>query len=69
MNYAGIAREHMGQNYSRYNLKFIDALHYSTAIRSGCRAIMTNDNGIRTSDLLEVISLSTLRASPEQSMT
>ncbi len=42
---------------AKYNQKFIDALHYATAIRSGCQAIVTNDNGIRNSDLLEVISL------------
>lgn len=47
---------------AKYNQKFIDALHYATAIRSGCHAIITNDNGIRTSDHLEVISLSTHRA-------
>jgi predicted nucleic acid-binding protein len=43
---------------AKYNQKFIDALHYATAIRSGCHAIITNDNGIRNSENLDVISLS-----------
>jgi len=45
---------------AQQNLKFIDALHYATAVTSGCKAMITNDNGIKSSDLLEVISLSAL---------
>lgn len=51
---------------AKYNQKFIDALHYATAIRSGCHAIITNDNGIRNSEQLEVISLSSFRLSQEK---
>ncbi|NQU46108.1 MAG: type II toxin-antitoxin system VapC family toxin [Chlorobium sp.] len=29
-------------------LKLKDALHAATALRNGCSAIMTNDNGIRS---------------------
>ncbi|AOS83258.1 hypothetical protein BIU88_03315 [Chlorobaculum limnaeum] len=47
---------------AKYNQKFIDALHYATAIRSGCHAIITNDNGFNNNDLLEVISLSPFHA-------
>jgi predicted nucleic acid-binding protein len=47
---------------AKYNQKFIDALHYATAIRSGCHAIITNDSGITTSERLEIISLSPFRA-------
>ncbi len=36
-------------------LKFADALHYATAIQSGCRYFITNDKGIRSSDALTVI--------------
>jgi predicted nucleic acid-binding protein len=50
---------------AKYSQKFIDALHYATAIRAGCQAIITNDNGIRTSERLEVISLSKYRQDRE----
>ena len=46
---------------AKYNQKFIDALHYATAIRAGCKFIITNDSGIKSNDFLEVILLSTLR--------
>ncbi len=45
---------------AKYNQKFIDALHYSTAIRAGCKFIITNDSGIKSNDFLEVILLSAL---------
>lgn len=28
-----------------YNMKFADALHYATAIKSGCKFFITNDKG------------------------
>ena len=46
---------------AKYNQKFIDALHYATAIRAGCSCIITNDSGIKSNDLLDVVHLSTLR--------
>ena len=46
---------------AKYNQKFIDALHYATAIRAGCKFIITNDSGIKSNDFLEVILLSALR--------
>ncbi len=45
---------------AKYNQKFIDALHYATAIRAGCKFIITNDSGIKSNDFLEVILLSAL---------
>lgn len=45
---------------AKYNLKFIDALHYATAIRAGCKFIITNDSSIKSNDLLEVNHLSAL---------
>ncbi len=36
-------------------LKFIDALHYATAIRAGCKFFISNDVGIQSRDALEVI--------------
>ena len=42
------------------SMKLIDALHVATAISSGCKFFLTNDRGIRSSEQLEVIVLSTL---------
>jgi predicted nucleic acid-binding protein len=41
-------------------LKFIDALHYATAIRTGCKFFITNDGGIQSSDALEVVVVKNL---------
>ncbi|NTW52722.1 MAG: type II toxin-antitoxin system VapC family toxin [Chlorobiaceae bacterium] len=49
---------------AKYNQKFIDALHYATAIKAGCKAIITNDSGIRDSEEMEVILLSKLLKQP-----
>ncbi len=48
------------QSRAKYNLKFIDALHYATAIRAGCAFFITNDSGIRSANALDVILLSAL---------
>ncbi|MBW8073163.1 MAG: PIN domain-containing protein [Ferrovum sp.] len=45
---------------ARHGLKFIDALHYATAIQAGCKFFLTNDGGIQSSDVLEVISVKIL---------
>ncbi len=42
---------------ARLGMKFIDALHYATAVRAGCKFILTNDKGIRTRPTLEVLSI------------
>lgn len=47
---------------AKYNQKFIDALHYATAIIAGCKFIITNDSGIKSNNLIEVIHLSALLA-------
>ncbi|WP_076790714.1 type II toxin-antitoxin system VapC family toxin [Chlorobium sp. KB01] len=47
---------------ANYNQKFIDALHYATAIIAGCKFIITNDSGIKSNNLIEVIHLSALLA-------
>ena len=41
-------------------LKFIDALHYATAIRTGCKFFITNDGGIQSSDALKVVVIKNL---------
>ncbi|MBN1278902.1 MAG: type II toxin-antitoxin system VapC family toxin [Chlorobiaceae bacterium] len=41
-------------------MKFIDALHYATAIRSGCTFFVTNDLAIQSDHIIEVISLKAL---------
>jgi predicted nucleic acid-binding protein len=38
-------------------MKLIDALHYATALKAGCKFFITNDTGIRSTDALEVISI------------
>ncbi|ASQ91470.1 hypothetical protein CHL67_11535 [Prosthecochloris sp. GSB1] len=45
----------------RRGMKFIDALHYATAIRSGCSFFITNDLKTQSDDLLEIISLKELK--------
>ena len=45
---------------SKRGLKFIDALHYATAIQAGCKFFVTNDGGIQSSDVLEVVSVKIL---------
>ncbi len=42
-------------------MKFIDALHYATAIRSGCSFFITNDLKIHSDEILEIISVKALR--------
>lgn len=50
---------------AKYNQKFIDALHYATAIRAGCTFFITNDSGIRSGNALDVILLSALHYTSE----
>lgn len=45
---------------AKQGMKFIDALHYATAIRASCKFFITNDGGIRSSDVLEVLQISSL---------
>lgn len=40
--------------------RFIDALHYATAIRNDCKFFITNDGGIQSSDVLEVVVVKNL---------
>lgn len=39
-------------------LKTIDALHYASAVISGCDALLTNDKAFKSSDGLKVVQLS-----------
>ena len=43
-------------------MRLMDALHCATAIQSGCRFLVTNDGGIKSSAALEVISVKALQA-------
>ena len=43
-------------------MRLMDALHYATAIQSGCRFLITNDAGIKSSDEIEVIYVKALQA-------
>ena len=42
-------------------MKFIDALHYAKAIRSGCSFFITNDLKIQSDEILEIISVKALK--------
>ena len=42
------------------NMKMLDALHYATALQSGCRFLLTNDGDFKTSGQLEVVSVRSL---------
>ena len=42
---------------AKQRFKLIDALHMATAISHGCKALITNDEGMRSIDGLEVIHL------------
>lgn len=41
-------------------MRMLDALHYATAVQSGCRFLLTNDRDFKTSKMLEVIGISSL---------
>jgi len=43
---------------AKRGMKFVDALHYATALRADCQFFVTNDNGIASSEGMEVISIS-----------
>ena len=40
---------------AEYGMKFADALHYATAIKSACKFFITNDIRIRSTDSIDVI--------------
>jgi len=40
---------------AEYKMKFADALHYATAIKSGCKFFITNDIRVHSTDSIEVI--------------
>lgn len=48
----------------RKNMKLFEALHVATALHAGCRFLITNDAGIRSSGNLQVILLADLIKSP-----
>ena len=41
-------------------MRMLDALHYATAVQSGCRFLLTNDRDFRTSGMLEVVGITSL---------
>ncbi len=45
---------------ARRGMKLIDALHYATALKSGCSFFLSNDAGIKSDALMEVIAINTL---------
>jgi predicted nucleic acid-binding protein len=45
-----------------HGMKFADALHVATASRAACRAMLTNDDGIRPAGAMEIVGLRQLMA-------
>jgi predicted nucleic acid-binding protein len=41
-------------------MKFIDALHYASALKAGCSFFLSNDAGIKSDSLMDVIAINTL---------
>ena len=62
---AGIVRHQvvndlpLGRNIDEM-LRMLDALHYATAVQSGCRFMLTNDRDFKTGGLLEVVGITSL---------
>ena len=40
--------------------KLIDALHYATALKGGCRFFLSNDHGFKSTGRMEVVSIGSL---------
>jgi predicted nucleic acid-binding protein len=51
---------------ARYNLTLPDALQIATALRTGCEAFLTNDNGLKRVTELRVLVLDELELVAEQ---
>ncbi len=45
---------------AKRGMKFIDALHYASALKAGCSFFLSNDAGIKSDSLIEVIAINTL---------
>jgi predicted nucleic acid-binding protein len=45
---------------AKHGMKLIDALHYATALKAGCSFFLSNDAGIKSDTLMEVIAINTL---------
>lgn len=46
---------------AKRGMKLIDALHYATALKAGCSFFLSNDAGIKSDALMEVIAINTLQ--------
>jgi predicted nucleic acid-binding protein len=45
---------------AKNRMKFPDALHFATAIKTGCHFFISNDTGFRTTDTIKVILINDL---------
>ncbi|MDD5319976.1 MAG: type II toxin-antitoxin system VapC family toxin [Methylococcales bacterium] len=45
---------------AKRGMKLIDALHYATALKAGCSFFLSNDAGIKSDAIMEVIAINTL---------
>ena len=42
------------------NMRMLDALHYATAMQSGCRFLLTNDRDFKRSAMIDVVGIASL---------
>ncbi|TSA53313.1 MAG: PIN domain-containing protein [Nitrosomonadaceae bacterium] len=50
----------VAQLRGKRGMKFIDALHYATALKAGCKFFVTNDEDFKSDDTMEVILIKAL---------
>ncbi len=43
-------------------MRFVDALHYATALKAGCKFFVTNDAGFKSDDAMEVVSIKAFKS-------
>ena len=42
------------------NMRMLDALHYATAMQTGCRFLLTNDRDFKPSSMIDVVGITSL---------
>lgn len=43
-------------------MRFVDALHYATALKAACKFFVTNDAGFKSDDAMEVVSIKAFKS-------
>ena len=52
--------DHAAEIRGKQGGKLIDALHYATALKGGCRFFLSSDHGFKSTEHMEVVPISTL---------